>query len=94
MKAKLWYQQPYWFSKLPPRGLIQRFLTFDAAAFSIESYYKRHARFEKAIKIVFDLDESKCSVDERDMIHRLQRCGVITKKMYGWLRGIQERQKI
>lgn len=90
-KARIWYKNPHWCVKFPS-GREAQYFFFQAAAKAIEDYYQTRSRWLKAENLLFDVRLCDCSVAETDMIHGITKRKLITKKQYGWLRGIWERQ--
>lgn len=94
MRIRIKYNQGFWvvfFGNYKPE-------VFSSHEAAIEATQKRWKRFYKenvAYSIVQKLSINKLSEHEKDFVLKLAQtqCKGITKKQYGWIRGLYERQE-
>ena len=89
----LLYYRP---SKTGPvlEAVIEKFLFFDGAIHRLSRIIEQITREQKALKWLNSLTDQFLSCEEYVFIGHLRKtkCFGITKKQYGYLRGICERQ--
>lgn len=83
----------YWKARFD--GYNEWFMTFEAADIWVRKTMKRYYKESVAFSILGDIGVNLLSCRERELVDKLikNRCKGITKKQYGWLRGIHERQQ-
>lgn len=83
----------YW--KLRMGSYNNWFLSYEAATVEAKKRWKRFYKESAAFAMVMSISSNLLSIDEADLVRNLRasKCKGITKKQYGYLKGIHERQE-
>lgn len=76
-----------------PLGRKEEYTGSDAVIFAVSKYFERKIRFKKAEEIIFRLNTYLLSIKEMALVRSISDSGKCTKRQYGYLKGIWERQQ-
>lgn len=76
-----------------PLNRIEEYKEGEAVIFAVNKYFERTIRYKKAQEIIFKLYMKVLSVKEDALIQNIEQSKRCTKRQYGYLKGIWERQQ-
>lgn len=76
-----------------PIGRVEEYVEPDAVIFAVSKYFERIIRWKKAQELIFALNLKMLSLKEALLLSNIEQSGRCTKRQYGYLKGIWERQQ-
>lgn len=76
-----------------PLNRIEEYKEGEAVIFAVNKYFERTIRYKKAQELIFKLNMAVLSLKEEDLVLNITNTAKCTKRQYGFLKGIWERQQ-